>query len=123
MHLKPEILQPNYTIVPLFKNPDPVKFDYEQYRKYIEEKLPIESPILFGMHPNAEIGYLTESTNTLFSTVMEVQGGASAGGGSKKDDGVMTLLTDLKTRAPIDYNIIAIEEKIGERTPFIVVCL
>jgi dynein heavy chain len=58
--------------VPLFKNPDPVKFDYEQYKKYIEEKLPIESPILFGMHPNAEIGYLTESTNTLFSTVMEV---------------------------------------------------
>jgi dynein heavy chain len=35
----------------------------------------------------------------------------------------MTLLNDLKARAPVDYNIIAIEEKIGDRTPFIVVCL
>lgn len=43
----------------LFKNPDPSKLDYEGYRKYIEEKLPPEVPQVFGMHPNAEIGYLT----------------------------------------------------------------
>jgi len=47
------------TLAPGFKSPDPVKFDREAYRKYIEEKLPPEIPQMFGLHPNAEIGYLT----------------------------------------------------------------
>jgi dynein heavy chain len=47
------------TLAPGFKSPDPVKFDREAYRKYIEEKLPMEQPQMFGLHPNAEIGYLT----------------------------------------------------------------
>ena len=29
---------------PLFKSPDPAKFDYEAYNNYIDTKLPIESP-------------------------------------------------------------------------------
>lgn len=45
---------------PNFKSPDPNKFNYAQYKEYIETKLPLESPLMFGMHPNAEIGYLTQ---------------------------------------------------------------
>jgi hypothetical protein len=29
---------------PGFKSPDPSRMDYEAYTRYIEEKLPIESP-------------------------------------------------------------------------------
>ena len=58
--IKPELLQPSFNLGPNFKSPDPNKFDYEKYRKYIEENLPIEIPAMFGMHANAEIGYLTE---------------------------------------------------------------
>ena len=39
---------------------------------YIEEKLPSESPPMFGMHPNAEIGYLTSNCDTLFNMLMEI---------------------------------------------------
>lgn len=59
--LRSELLQPNFNLAPLFKSPDPSRFDYEAYKKYIEEKLPVESPPMFGMHPNAEIGYLTQT--------------------------------------------------------------
>lgn len=49
------------------------------------------------MHPNAEIGYLTQQCETLFSAILEVQSGSSGGkGGSKKDDGVMFLLKNLQ---------------------------
>jgi dynein heavy chain len=41
------------------------------------------------MHPNAEIGYLTLMCDTIFTTILEVQGGSSRGGG-KQDDGVIT---------------------------------
>lgn len=77
---------------------------------------------MFGMHPNAEIGYLTTMCETLFSTILEVQGGASAGA-SKKDDGVMTMVMDFKGRCPHDFPWLDIVGKIKEKTPFIVVCL
>jgi dynein heavy chain len=47
------------TLMPGFKSPNPEKFNREAYKKYIEEKLPQEQPQMFGLHPNAEIGYLT----------------------------------------------------------------
>lgn len=58
--MRPEIMQQmQLTLAPGFKSPDAFKFDREMYRKYIEEKLPAEQPQMFGLHPNAEIGYLT----------------------------------------------------------------
>jgi dynein heavy chain len=60
------------TCAPGFKSPDPLKFDREAYRKYIEEKLPQESPQMFGLHPNAEIGYLTTTGETLFELILSV---------------------------------------------------
>ena len=54
---------------------------------------------MFGMHPNAEIGYLTTTCETLFDTILSVQGGSGGAGGSK-DDIVMTTLTSLKASTP-----------------------
>jgi dynein heavy chain len=78
---------------------------------------------MFGMHPNAEIGFLTTMCETLFGAILEIQGGASTGG-SKKDDGVMTILMDLKGRCPNEFNFFDIQMKIkGDKSPFQVVCL
>nr|SYZ35238.1 PtDNAH9b [Paramecium tetraurelia] len=121
--IKPELLQPNFSLGPGFKSPDPSRFEYEQYKEYIEKKLPIESPQMFGMHPNAEIGYLTQQCETLFSTILDVQGGSSSGGGGKKDDGVMTQLTLLKSTTPADTNLMDVTAKASEKTPDQIVCL
>ncbi|CAD8057207.1 unnamed protein product [Paramecium primaurelia] len=121
--IKPELLQPGFNLGPGFKSPDPSKFEYEQYKEYIEKKLPIESPQMFGMHPNAEIGYLTQQCETLFSTILDVQGGSSSGGGGKKDDGVMTQLTLLKSTTPADTNLMDVTAKASEKTPDQIVCL
>lgn len=98
--IRPELLLPNFNLLyNLFKNPDPVKNDYKSYKLYIEEKLPAEVPQMFGMHPNAEIGYLTLGCLDLCDTILDVQGGSGGGGGSK-DDMVVSVLTDLKSRSP-----------------------
>jgi dynein heavy chain len=47
--------------------------DYAGYQKYIDDALPDESPYLYGLHPNAEIGFLTTASETLFRTVFEMQ--------------------------------------------------
>jgi len=68
--IRPEILlQMQLTCAPGFKSPDPIKFERESYRKYIEEKLPTEQPLMFGLHANAEINYLTSQSETLFNNV------------------------------------------------------
>ena len=43
------------------------------YHEYIDENLPPESPYLYGLHPNAEIGFLTVTSEKLFRTVLEMQ--------------------------------------------------
>ena len=43
----------------LYLAPDflvPPNLDYHGYHEYVYNFLPCESPILYGLHPNAEIG-------------------------------------------------------------------
>lgn len=116
----------DFSILPGLKMPDPVKFGYEQYSTYIEERLPIEAPVLFGLHANAEINYFTNASEGLFNTILEVQGGAVASAGSKpvkKEDIVANLITDFLARLHEDYNMIEIKLKCKEDpTPEIIVC-
>jgi len=53
---------------------DPSKVTYDDLSKLIEEKLPKEAPQMFGLHPNSEIGYLTNRANDVFQQVMLLEG-------------------------------------------------
>jgi dynein heavy chain len=77
---------------------------------------------MFGMHPNAEIGYLTIMCETLFDTILSVQSGSKGAGGSK-DDIVLSTLAEFKTRTPAEHSLLDITAKIKDKTPAIVVCL
>ena len=69
--VRPDILKGmNLTLAPGFRSPDPAKFDRNAYVKFVDEKLPPEDPRMFGLHPNAEIGYLTTLGETLFDTIL-----------------------------------------------------
>ena len=69
--------------------PAPPNTDFVGYRTYIDENLPPESPYLYGLHPNAEIGFLTQTSENLFRTVLEMQprdtSGAGAAGTSREE--------------------------------------
>ena len=62
--------------------PAPPNTDFVGYRTYIDENLPPESPYLYGLHPNAEIGFLTQTSENLFRTVLEMQPRDTAGAGA-----------------------------------------
>lgn len=53
--------------------PAPPNTDYVGYHAYIDDAMPAESPYLYGLHPNAEIGFLTTTSENLFRTVFEMQ--------------------------------------------------
>jgi dynein heavy chain len=72
-----------------FASPDPNIMNYAKYSAYIEHDMCVEQPTLFGLHNNAEIGYLTTVCNSLFSTIMSMSGGGAgdgAGAGNKTRD-------------------------------------
>ena len=83
--IKPELLT-GCNLAKNFKSPDPSKFNYDQYMKYIIEKLPPESPILFYLHPNAEISYLTSQGQYVFNSILDIQGGSTTGAEEKEED-------------------------------------
>jgi hypothetical protein len=52
----PKLFEPGFELFPRFR----AKTDgtWDDYLAYIDAKLPPESPMAFGMHPNAEINFL-----------------------------------------------------------------
>ena len=111
------------TIAPGFRFSDPNRFDIAAYERYVDEKLPAEDPRIFCLHPNAEIGYLTNLGETLFFTILACSGGSGGGGGAKKEDIVGEMLTGFLERLPEPFNMIELNAKVKERSPYVVVCL
>lgn len=98
--IKPEILQQmQLTMTAGFKSPIPEKFDRPKYEEYIEKSLPAEIPQMFGLHPNAEIGYLTNQANELFGFIQQIQGGAAAAGGGE-EDGIFAIIHKFQEATP-----------------------
>ena len=122
--IKPKIMEGmNMTLAPGFKSPNPEKYDREAYMTYVEEKLPIETPAMFGLHANAEIGYLTNFGEKLFNTIQACSGGSGGGGGAKKDAEVKVLIEKFLGELPPAYNMIDIQSRLKDRSPYVVVCL
>jgi len=115
--------QMQLTLYPGFRSPDPAKFERGDYGKYIEEKLPTEMPAMFGLHPNAEIGYLTNLGETIFQTVLKVSG-SGGGGGSSADEAAQALITQFLKDLPENFNFMEVQTRAQENlNPYIIVSL
>lgn len=92
------------------------------YVNYIEQ-LPQESPQMFGLHSNAEIGYLTNMGENLFQTILQCSGGSSGGGGKGKDALVKAMIDRFLDGLPAPFVLMDLYVKAAEKTPMVVVCL
>ncbi|KAK1331689.1 hypothetical protein QTO34_009662 [Cnephaeus nilssonii] len=94
--------------------------------QYIDAELPPESPYLYGLHPNAEIGFLTQTSEKLFRTVLELQPRDSHvgdGAAATREEKVKALLEEILERVTDEFNIPELMARVEERTPYIVVAL
>ncbi|XP_062330264.1 dynein axonemal heavy chain 17-like [Osmerus eperlanus] len=121
-YVRSEMLEGELNLAPGF--PVPPNSDYKGYHSYIDEMLPAESPYLYGLHPNAEIGFLTVTSEKLFRTVLEMQpkeSSAAGGAGVSREDKMKGILDEILEKLPEGFNMIEIMAKVEERTPYIIV--
>uniref|UniRef100_A0A671Z105 Dynein axonemal heavy chain 11 n=1 Tax=Sparus aurata TaxID=8175 RepID=A0A671Z105_SPAAU len=123
-----EYMQPNQfdrklSLAPGFVVPS--NLDYQGYHDFIDEMLPHESPVHYGLHPNAEIEFLTVTSDNLFHTLLELQSpDAVMGEGASQtlEEKVKTILDEVLEKLPEEYNMSDITSKTAERSPYILVC-
>jgi len=119
--MRNELLE-NLEFYPGFQGPSDCS--HQRMMEHIEESMGTESPIMFGLHPNAEIGFRLDQSDTLFEIVSDLQPrSAGAGGGSSMQERVTTMMEDIQDRvaeALVDAEelMARIEAEEG-RTPFI----
>lgn len=72
----------------------PAPNTYDRYLEHIDTALTQESPIAFGLHPNAEIDFRTTQSNIVLQTILELQPrDASSGEGAMSPDEVAINIT------------------------------
>lgn len=107
VYMRPDILH-GLELAPGFRVPNTADMSYQDIAKYLENALPVESPPMFGLHPNAEIGYLTTFAEDLFQTIL-VLGGTGGGAGSSGSKAIRSTLEDLLERCPENFGMIDIK--------------
>jgi len=97
--------------VPIFKIQDNFVYKVEnydqigQYHNYIKSFPEIDSPEIFGLHPNADLTFRVKEVTALFDTLGETQpkGGGGSGEGMSREDTVSEKATDIISRMPDQY--------------------
>ena len=105
--------------------PSPPNMDYAGYHQYINTKLPPESPELYGLHSNAEIGFLTSISEHLFRTVFELQprqSGVEGGQSSTREERVKIIVDEIMEKMPDAFAVTDLLARCEEKTPYILVC-
>jgi dynein heavy chain, axonemal len=112
--LTPSTLAPNFTFNPstivgkmpkdfVYSIPDGMEIDI--YRQYLSTYPEVDSPEIFGLHPNADMTYRTKEVNELLDTLLETQPkSATAGeGGKTREEVVMEKAKELLDKLPSAY--------------------
>ena len=94
---------------------------------YLEiiETLPLSNtPNVFGLHANAEIGYYTNAAKDIWAHLVDLQPqtGVDAGGISREEF-IGKIASDIQSKLPQLYDVPQIRKQIGDITPTTIVLL
>ena len=72
------------------------------------------TPEVFGLHPNAEIGYYTTAARDMWELLVELQPQTGdSGGGMSRDDFIAKIAIDIQQNLPEQFEMDKIKRKFG----------
>eukprot|EP00049_Salpingoeca_infusionum_P010530 m.182232 g.182232 ORF g.182232 m.182232 type:complete len:2544 (-) comp14667_c0_seq7:2478-10109(-) len=82
----------------------PVRAKIGEYHEFIEALGNFDGPEVFGLHPNADITYMTNTAKGVLSTIVDIQPKESSGGGGEtREDVVIRLCKEFLQKLPDDF--------------------
>ncbi|XP_047590735.1 dynein axonemal heavy chain 8 isoform X1 [Lutra lutra] len=76
----------------------------DQYFEYIQSLPSLDNPEVFGLHPNADITYQSNTASAVLETITNIQPKESGGGvGETREAIVYRLSEDMLSKLPADY--------------------
>lgn len=96
----------------------------DDYITYIDGLPLANAPDVFGLHPDAEIGYLTNAVKDMWSQLISLQPRTAEGaGGISRDEFIGNIAADVQAKLPTLFDIGRIYKQIGVPSPTQVVLL
>jgi dynein heavy chain len=102
-----------------FKAPTPTV--YEKYLEHIDVAMVGDSPLAFGLHPNAEIGFRTDQCNSMLATIVSLQPNLTDSGGGEQSvqHAADAILNDiLDAYSEVKFDMIDIRSNMDTPGPF-----
>ncbi|KAM3960300.1 LOW QUALITY PROTEIN: dynein heavy chain at 89D [Aphomia sociella] len=103
----------------------PPEGEREEYIEFIDTLPLANTPEVFGLHPNAEIGYFSQAVREMWGHLIELQPQTSEGGGAmSREDFIDTIAVDVLSKLPQLYEIWRVRKQFEMNiTPTLVVLL
>nr|WAW84832.1 axonemal dynein heavy chain 10 [Halisarca dujardinii] len=97
----------------------------DEYIEFIEALPLVNTPEVFGLHSNAEIGYFTNTTKDMWSQMIELQPqGGEGGAGASREDFIGKVASDIQAKLPEEFKLDVVRRKFEAiMTPTTVVLL
>ncbi|TPX54389.1 hypothetical protein PhCBS80983_g05954 [Powellomyces hirtus] len=96
----------------------------DDYLTYIEGLPLTNAPDVFGLHPDAEIGYLTTAVKDMWTQLISLQPRTAEGaGGISREEFISNIASDIQAKLPTAFDIPRIYKAIGTPSPTQVVLL
>ena len=108
---------------PKFHTP-PTNLNQQQTLAYIEETMPAETPLAYGLHPNAEIGFKLREADAFCSSLLLLQPRQAADDASMSpEDKAKMVLDELVEKLPEPFDMEDIRSSVDEFTPYVMVAI
>nr|XP_031841739.1 dynein heavy chain 10, axonemal [Nomia melanderi] len=92
----------------------PSEGDRDDYLKFIEELPLVNTPEVFGLHPNAEIGHFTQAVKEMWSNLIELQPQTEVSStGVSKDEFIDNIAKEVLEKVPAEYDIHKVKKTYG----------
>ncbi|XP_076621651.1 dynein heavy chain at 89D [Colletes latitarsis] len=98
----------------------PPEGERDDYLKFIQELPLVNSPEVFGLHPNAEIGYFTQAVKEMWNNLIELQPQTVrldkmevSGTGISKDEFIDNIAKEILNKVPTEFDLIKVKKAFG----------